>query len=296
MRFYPSSNKLQPKVLIGNCTCSYENVLNSIKNSEYEFKQLLHQPHDFIVIDTQQKLITCNLNNSISVYDLNDFKETSTVTKLNGKEIAPVSITNSESYIYMCDPSNDRIYQTDFNLNLHKQLDSNNRNNTISDSKTFGNPIYIYYHKTKVYVCDHKNKQIKVLSDTLVFLKSHDLPFEPKKIKIVNKTAVITQTYPESVISIYNLEPNFNLKQIIENSHANAIWSLKIPQFIAFDADRKMFLFYNEDGSVAEEINYKTGRLKFKDETNNSEANIEIFVVKNQLFMTSSKSKELLII
>ena len=251
IKFNQASNRLQQNAIIGTINLSFENLMNSLKNNEYEFKKLSHEPWDFIIIESMNQLITCNINNSITVYDSTDFREIKSIKTLNNLEIGPVSMTNSNSAIYMADPFYDRIYQTKLDLTYLKHVSSkmdnntNNNNNKNCDNKTFGNPIDIYYHKLKLYICDHRNKSIKVMTENLVFLDAHDLPYEPRQFKIVNKTAIITQATLEPIVNIYNLEPNFTFKCQL-NCFATSITEYSVKnQFITFDDIQKKLCFFD---------------------------------------------------
>jgi hypothetical protein len=296
VRFYTTSTKISQKSLIGNIDISFENLTGSLKKNEYKFKQLSYQPWDFIILENLKQLITCNVNNSITIYDSTDFREIKSINSLNNLQIGPVSITNSNDSIYIADPTYDRIYQTKLDLTYVKHVSSSFDNINKCDNKSFGNPIDVYYHKSKLYICDHKNKNIKVMNDNLVYMNAHDLPYEPRQFKILNKTAIITEASRESIVHIYNLEPNFTVKRRIDNSYATSITEYSVKnQFIAFDDLRKKFCFYNEDGELVEEIDYRTDRIKFRDE-NNQPPSIKILVNNNQLLLSSCKSKEFLII
>jgi hypothetical protein len=295
IRFAKTSMKISQN-FIGYIVSSFENVTESLKKNEYEYIQLSHQLWDFIFLVNLKQLITCNVNNSITIYDSTDFREIKSINSLNNLQIGPVSITNSNDSIYIADPTYDRMYQTKLDLTYVKHVSSSFDNINKCDNKSFGNPIDVYYHKSKLYICDHKNKNIKVMNDNLVYMNAHDLPYEPRQFKILNKTAIITEASRESIVHIYNLEPNFTVKRRIDNSYATSITEYSVKnQFIAFDDLRKKFCFYNEDGELVEEIDYRTDRIKFRDE-NNQPPSIKILVNNNQLLLSSCKSKEFLII
>ena len=258
---------------------------------DYIFKELVYEPYDFTFLSSKNQILTCNFSRkSLTVYDLN-YCEIKTINKLNNFEFSPFSLTtNSKDKIFICDPSSNYVFLLDFNFNFIKKIGSKG----INDDDKFNCPIDIYYSNSKVYVCDAKNKRIKIFNENLVYQDKYIVTYEPRQFKILKKTAVVTQISRDSPINIYSINP-FQFKIIINNFTASAIYCLK-DMFLAFDDINTKICFYNDEGQLKEEVNLKTEinkKLKFREAEDKLPESIKLSVYDNQLILTSWNSKTL---
>jgi hypothetical protein len=96
---------------------------------------------------------------SVKIYDqyINLIK---TVEKINNKDIAPNGIaSNKRNELYISDLNKHCIYMMDFNLNLIKSFGKKG-----ACENEFDNPSDICCKDDYLYVCDHLNERIQILS------------------------------------------------------------------------------------------------------------------------------------
>lgn len=131
---------------------------------------------------------------SITVYDENLIL-IKTVLTIDNNEINPFGITSNDlNRIYISDDLSSSVIQTDFNFNKIKSFDLNDR----SCGGSF-KPNGLCYGNNFIYVCDHDNKKIFKLTADLEFNDSYSIDYEPRSIKIIEKTLCVRRSFSEEL-------------------------------------------------------------------------------------------------
>lgn len=214
--------------------------------SNIEILDLDLHPIDLCVLPDNKILITNSYDNNIVIYD-EYFDFVKKVDKIDGKSFYPYGITtNNENRIYISDQSTHSIIMTDLELNKLKIFGN------FGDSETELNiPLGICYSNCYLYICDHDNKRIQVLSHDLEFCKSLPLEYSPLTIEVIENTACVKTS--NLGIEFYDLKNNFTLK-VRYNRDCNSRVSIIGENFYEVASFKNSLCVYNQDGSLIKEI------------------------------------------
>jgi len=206
-------------------------------------------------------------NGSITMFDEN-FNE---IKKVNLGLSFGCTI-NKTGDIYVTDCKNNCIYKMDVELNMVKKEGSHG-----SGDFQFHSPLSICFENNFLYICDRLNERIQILNDNLEFVDKIKLQFEPKSIKIIDKTIGICSlngTY------FYKLDTKQLIKQypkiVGKINKINSSFYV-----LSYKTSNKIYCF-DHLGSLTEEISIKSLNQYFSDPCDGS-----IAVYKKNLIISS---------
>jgi hypothetical protein len=109
-------------------------------------------------------------------------------TVINDNDIEPKGIAfNNRNELYISDSKHNCIYMMDFKLNSIKTF------GTVGEGNDqFNRPFGLYCKEDLLYVCDHSNKRIQILSLDLEYVDTIKLYYWPSSIKISDSTIGIS--------------------------------------------------------------------------------------------------------
>ena len=191
MQFNFESGKINDSI-IGEITYKnyfkkFENneIRETIKSGNIEKFQLDHTPYDMCVLKNNTNLLVIH-DNSLSLYNefLNLLKS---VDKIDGKNFKPAAIvSNNDNEIFISDWEEHQIIKIDMNFNKIKSY-----NSFGSGDNDLARPWSLSFNNNILYVCDFKNKALKLFDNNLEFTQSVKLNYLPWMMKVSDSTVCI---------------------------------------------------------------------------------------------------------
>ncbi len=184
----------------------------------------------------------------VKIYD-QYFNLIKTVDKVNNKDIAPNGIAfNKRNELYISDWENNLIYMMDFNLNLIKSFGK-------KGACEFVEPAGLCCKDDYLYVCDHLNKRIQILSLDFEYIDTIKLYYRPCCIKILDSTILISGRGEKC---FYTLFYDLNTKEFKKRNYLSTrtrIYNTDSHFYIQDTFNLNKIWCYDKEGRLITEIN-----------------------------------------
>jgi hypothetical protein len=182
---------------------------------------------------------------SIKIYD-QYFNLIIKVDKVNNKDIKPNGIAFSKrNELYISDRENNLIYMMYFNLNLIKSFGKKG-----SRGNEFAEPAGLCCKDDYLYVCDHLNKRIQILSLDFEYIDTIKLNYRPCYIRILDSTIFISGM---DELCFYDLNTN-ELKKNYLNTYASVYKTFIFDSHFIVKDEIDSYCCYDKDGCLITEI------------------------------------------
>ena len=254
-------------------------------NGKREIIELNVGPWDILVLPKNRVLCSNYDNRCLTLYDEN-LNLIRTIDKINEESIQSLGIAiddYDENHLYIAEPVRNQILKTDLEFNK-----INSVGHTGTGDNEFHYPCGICYKNKNLFICDNRNKRLKVYSKDLEFIKLLKVDYIPWVIKASN-SLVLVQSGNSLDLYIYELN-NLNLQQKIDDENIYCRISIIDSCFYRFNSQTKTILCYDQNANKNYELIFNnTDGDNF---SSHHDGNLIDF--NGSLLMTSNGSKKLI--
>ncbi len=208
------------------------------------------------------------------------------IDKISGESINSLGIAideDDQNYLYISDTIKNQILKTDFEF---KKISS--VGNTGCGDNDFDFPCGICFKNKNLYICDNRNKRLKVYNKDLEFIKLLKLDYVPWVTKAFN-SLILIQSGNSFGLFIYELN-SLNLRQKIDDQNVYCRLSIIGSFLYRFNSQTKTIHYYDETFNKSFEL--ILDNAVGDNFSSHHDGNLINF--NGSLFMTSNDNKKLI--
>ncbi len=203
---------------------------------------------------------------------------------ISGESIQSLGIAvDEDDHLYISDTIKNQILKTDFEF---KKISS--VGNKGCGDNDFDFPCGICYKNKNLYICDNRNKRLKVYNKDLEFIKLLKLDYIPWVTKAFN-SLILIQSGNSFGLYIYELN-SLNLRQKIDDQNIYCRLSIIGSFLYRFNSQTKMILCYDENFNQSFELILDNA----VGDNFSSHHDGNLINCNGSLLMTSNESKKLI--